>query len=200
LKAFPPRSFSLRDLGADLPRFVAEAAPWSEDPLLADLARVEWAFVEAFDAANAPPLDLATVAAVPEDAWPAARLVLQPSVQRLALRYPAHEARLAVRRGESAESVRAEDADAAQLADLTRPVPSPTYLVVFRGAARLQCLAVDADAYALLDELARGAALGDACERAAAASGASSASFEEKVGAWFQQWTALGWLSRVELG
>jgi hypothetical protein len=190
LQAFPPRSFSLRDLGVDLPRFVAERAPWSEDPLLADLARVEWAFVEAFDAPDAPPLDLATVAAVPEDAWPSARLVLQPSVQRLALRHPAHEVRIAVRSGEPPPA-----------AGMTRPAPSPTYVVVFRGPARLQCIAVEADAYALLDELARGTALGDACERVASASGASGASFEEieqKVGAWFQEWTALGWLSRVE--
>ncbi|MEA2748975.1 MAG: hypothetical protein QOI41_3118 [Myxococcales bacterium] len=188
LKALPSRSFSLRDLGVDLPRFVAETAPWSEDPLLADLARLEWAFVDAFDAPDAPPLDLATVTAVPEDAWPSARLVLQPSVQRLALRYPAHEARLAARSGErsAAEAMK-------------RPPPTPTYVVLFRGAERLQCLAIDPDAYALLDELARGTALGDACERVATASGASGASFEEKVGAWFQQWTALGWLSRVDL-
>jgi hypothetical protein len=186
-QAFPPRSFSLRDLGVDLPRFVAERAPWSEDPLLADLARVEWAFVEAFDAPDAPPLDLAAVAAVPEDAWPSARLVLQPSVQRLALAHPAHEARIAVRSGEASAA-----------SGKTRPSPSPTFVVVFRGPARLQCVAVEADAYALLDELARGTALGDACERVATASGASTASFEEKVGAWFQEWTALGWLSRVE--
>ena len=189
LQAFPPRSFSLRDLGVDLPRFVAETAPWSEDPLLAELARVEWAFVEAFDAPDAPPLDLATVASVPEDAWPSVRLVLQPSVQRLALRYPAHEARIAVRSGGLADAALS-----------VRPAPSPTHVVVYRGAARLQCLEVEADAYALLDELARGTALGDACERVADASGASSASFEEKVGAWFQEWTALGWLSRVDLG
>jgi hypothetical protein len=186
LKAFSPRSFSLRDLGADLPGFVADAAPWAADPLLVDLARVEWAFVEAFDAPDAPPLDLATVSAVPEDAWPSARLVLQPSVQRLSLRYPAHEVRLAVRSG---------GADAG----VVRPEPAPSRVIVFRGAERLQSLAVEAEAYALLEELARGAALGDACERVAAASGASSTLFEEKVGAWFQQWTALGWLSRIEL-
>lgn len=200
LQAFPPRSFSLRDLGVDLPRFVDEVAPWSEDPLLADLARVEWAFVEAFDAANAPPLELATVAAVPDDAWPSARLVLQPSVQRLALRYPAHEARLAVRSAASVEGARGEGGEGAERTAIVRPAPSPTYLVVFRGKDRLRCLAVDAEAYALLDELARGTALGDACERVASTFDASSASFEEKVGAWFQQWTALGWLSRVELG
>jgi hypothetical protein len=188
LQAFPPRSFSLRDLGSDLPGFVADVAPWAADPLLADLARVEWAFVEAFDAPDAPPLDLAAVSGVPEDAWPSARLVLQPSVQRLSLRYPAHEVRIAVRNG-----------DPAAVAGVVRPEPAPSHVIVFRGGERLQSLAIDAEAYALLDELARGVALGDACERVAAASGASSASFEEKVGVWFQQWTALGWLSRIEL-
>ena len=190
LKAFPPRSFSLRDLGAELPRFVAETAPWSEDPLLADLARLEWAFVEAFDAPDASALDLATVAAVPEEAWPSVRLSLQPSVQRLELSYPVHESRLAVR------SANGGVADPATV--VTRPAPAPTHLVIYRGAARLQCASLESDAYALLDELARGTPLGDACERVASASGASAASFEAKVGAWFQQWTALGWLSRVE--
>ncbi len=186
LKAFPPRSFSLRDLGAELPRFLADTAPWSADPLLADLARLEWAFVEAFDAPDAPSLDLASVAAIPEDAWPSVRLSLQPSLQRLALAYPVHESRLAVRSSNDAA--------------VSRPAPSPTFLVVHRGAARLQCVALERDAYALLDELARGAPLGEACERVASASGATAESFEAKVGGWFQEWTALGWLSRVELG
>lgn len=190
LQAFPPRSFSLRDLGADLPGFVTSAAPWAEDPLLADLARLEWAFVEAFDAPNAPALELAAVAAIPEEAWPSARLVLQPSVQRLSLRYPAHEVRVAVRSGDPSSA-------------LGRPEPAPSHVIVFRGRERLRSVAIDPEAYALLDELARGTALGDACERIATASGArraSFAAFEEKVGVWFQEWTALGWLSRVELG
>lgn len=116
LQAFPSRSFSLRDLGERLPRFVAERAPWSADPLLADLARVEWAFVEAFDAPDAPPLALADVAAIAEEAWPSVRLALQPSVQRLALRYPAHEARLVARSTAQTEGQRA--------APFVRPAPA----------------------------------------------------------------------------
>jgi hypothetical protein len=188
LQAFPPRSFTLRDLGHALERFVAEAMPWAEDALVADLARVEWAFVEAFDAPDAPRLDLATVAALPEEAWPRARVTLQPSVRRLRLRHAAHDYRLAVR---------AANGDAAALAAIARPAPSPTFVVVFRGPDRLHSLGIDGAACALLDELANGTPLGDACERAAAASGASEELFAEKVGAWFQEWTALGWISFV---
>lgn len=183
LQAFPPTSFTLRDLGEHLPGFVALTAPWSDDPLLTDLARVEWAFVAAFDAPDAPPLELTALAALPEEAWPTARVVFQPSLQRLALASPAHDYRLAAR-----------DAKVAR-ASLVRPPSRPSHLVVFRGAERLQCVDVDAAAYALIGELARGAPLGEACERVAEHCGAA---LEDEVGAWFQQWTALGWISRVE--
>ena len=66
-------------------------------------------------------------------------------------------------------------------------------MIVFRGPNLLQCLDVERDALALLDELARGTPLGEACERTAGPVG------EAKVGAWFQQWTALGLISRVEV-
>lgn len=184
LQAFPPRSFTLRDLGADLVRFVATAPRWADDALLADLGRVEWAFVECFDAPSAPALALADLEGVPEEAWPSAIVVLQPSVQRLTLRHAAHDYRLAIRNGEAA---------------LGRPEARPSQVVVFRGPTALQCLDLEHDAYALLDELARGAPLGDACERVAASSGATEDAFQEQVGAWFQQWTTLGLISRVEL-
>ena len=180
----PPSSFTLRDLGCALPRFVADTLPWSEDSLLADLARVEWAFVDAFDAADAPRLEAATISAIDENAWPLARIVLQPSVQRLALDHPAHDYRSAVRASRAGE-------------EIARPVRKSSYAIVFRGFDRLRCLDVDADAFALLEELARGAALGQACERVALESGTSSAVFETKVGAWFQEWTTLGWISGV---
>lgn len=123
LKAFPPRSFTLRDLGAELPGFVASTAPWNGDTLLADLARVEWAFVEAFDAASEPALDSAAVASVPEEAWPSARLVLQPSVQRVALRHAAHDYRHAIRNGEPVAGP---------------PEARASFVVVFRGRSALE--------------------------------------------------------------
>jgi hypothetical protein len=184
LQAFPPRSFTLRDLGCALVRFVADTRPWSDDELLADVAQVEWAFVEAFDAPDAPVLELASVTSVPEDAWPSAHIVLQPSLQRLALRHPAHEYRNAVR----------ERAIGAPAAAIARPEARSCHVLVFRGPSRLQCREVDAVAYALLDELSRGATLGDACERVAVT---ASSNVEENLAAWFQEWTALGLLSRV---
>jgi len=191
LAAHPPSSFTLRDLGAHVVSFVASAAPWNEDPFVADVARVEWAFVEAFDAPDDAAIEAASIAAIPEAAWPAARIALQPSMQRLALEHPAHDYRILARTSADAESLLA-------LATLAPPEPRPTHVVVYRAAGALLCLDVEPSAFALLEELARGATLGDACERVARASGQGEAAFDAKVGEWFWAWTALGWISRIE--
>lgn len=182
LAAHPPTSFTLRDLGHAMEAFVARTAPWSSDPLVADLARTEWAFVEAFDAPSAPPLDPASLARIPEDAWPAVRIALQPAMQRLALGHAAHDYRLAVKKDEHPE----------------RPEPAPWFVVVYRGPEALQFIDVEPEAFALLEELARGTPLGEACERVATSQGAAPEALEAKLGGWFQDWTRFGWISRVD--
>lgn len=180
LRAHPPTKFRLRDLGEDLPRFVAKAAPWAEDPLLADVAHVEWAFVDAFDAADAPPLDPASLGGVAEDAWSGARLTLHPSLQLLALRHPANELRIAFRTEQT----------------LVRPAPAETFLVVYRRELLLYTEALDDLAFALLSRLRQGEALGEAGDGVAQASG-RGAEVEAKIGEWFARWASLGWISRV---
>jgi hypothetical protein len=180
----PPTDFSLRDLGAKLPAFVASHAAYREDTLIVDCARLEWAFVDAFDAADTGPLDPASLARVPEDAWPAARLSFHPAMQRVALSHPTHDYRAAVRRGE----------------DPPRPPLSPVWVVVFRGADTLQFIEVEPLAFDLLERLAQGEALGPACEAVAArAEGDDAAELEAKVGGWFQQWAAWGWVSAIDI-
>src|SRR5439155_1688555 len=83
----PPDSFTLRDLGARLGELLESDPKFASDPLLAELARLEWCFVDAFDAADAPPLDPASIAAASEDDWPRARVALHPSVPRIAVRF-----------------------------------------------------------------------------------------------------------------
>ncbi|HSQ66176.1 MAG TPA: DNA-binding domain-containing protein [Polyangiaceae bacterium] len=184
LGAHPPADFLLRNLGAGLAEFLVARRP--DDPLLADLARVEWAFIDAFDAADAPPLDPNAVAAIPADAWPAARLVLHPSLQRLRLAHPAHEVRAAFCR--------------APREPLARVSPAATHLVVYRDARELRPhqWTLDALASCLLDRLAAGEPLGQAADALATESGRGE-EVQAQIGAWFTQWAALGWISRVEV-
>ena len=168
LAAHPPSSFTLRDLGHALATFL------SDDPFLRDIARVEWAFVEAFDAADAPPLDPATIVNATEAEWPGARIALHPSVQRLALDFPAHDYRQAVRKEEAA----------------TKPEPKKSFVVVYRAPDALRFTEIDPAAFWLLDEIANGATLAAACENAARKS-------EVDLARWFSQWTANGWVTAV---
>jgi Putative DNA-binding domain len=185
LKSHPPCTWNLQRLGADLPTFVSTHAPCSDDPLAVDACRLDWAFMEAFDAPDAGPLDLQVLAGAPEDAWPKARIELHPSIRRLVLTHPAHDLREAVKRG---------DAHA-------RPVAATTCVIVWRDpSCVLRAAAVEPMPFALLGELAGGAPLGAACEAIALAHDAEGgADLGEQVGMWFQRWTAAGWVSAVRL-
>jgi hypothetical protein len=184
LEAHPPTDFSLRDLGARLPAFLETQEAYREDRLLVDCARLEWAFVDAFDAPDLPPLDPTSIASIPEDAWPLARLSLHPSVQLVSLAHPTHEYRAAVRKGD----------------DPARPPLRAAHVVVYRGPETLLYIEIESLAFELLQRLSRGETLGEACESIAAHAGdAGAAELEEKVGGWFQLWAASGWVSAVTL-
>ncbi|HKK07175.1 MAG TPA: DNA-binding domain-containing protein [Gammaproteobacteria bacterium] len=81
IEAHPSRYFSLRWFGEALPAFTAGHRTGRSTPALAELARLEWAFIDAFDAEDAACADEAGAAAVAPAAWPTLRIALHPSVQ-----------------------------------------------------------------------------------------------------------------------
>lgn len=194
LAAHPPKKFQLRHLGEDLANFLSTRASESartafggcDDALLADLARLEWAFIDAFDAPDAPPLDPSSIASIPEDAWPNARLVLHPSLQRMRLEFPTHAMRDAWW----------ADKDRRPIERLAR---APSCVVVYRHAFLLYTEVMDPLAYDMLDRIARGEALGPAGDALAQSTGRGP-EIEEKIGEWFTRWSALGWISEVSAG
>lgn len=82
LAVHPSQHFSLRYFGERLSAFLACHSPYRESPVLSEMATLEWALSLAFDAADLPSLDVATLGALPQDAWPTLRLRFHPSVQR----------------------------------------------------------------------------------------------------------------------
>jgi hypothetical protein len=183
LSARPPRTWDLQRLGEGLPGHVADHAPWSEDSLARDAARLDWAFMEAFDAADAPPFDPCTLSVAPEDAWPLATIVFHPAVRALTLAHPVHELRQDVKNSRSP----------------VRPLEASTHVIVWRDAVCcLQAIAVEGTALALMAMLIDGAPLGQACDAVAHLVTSSEGSdLGPRVSAWFEQWTASGWVSAV---
>jgi len=94
LKACPSTSPSLRHIGERLPDYLSR----QNEPQLADLARLEWAVLNAFDAADACVLTVDDMAHIPAEAWQDLHFEPHPSVRLLQVSDCASEAWHAHRR------------------------------------------------------------------------------------------------------
>ncbi|MHB1871363.1 MAG: HvfC/BufC N-terminal domain-containing protein [Steroidobacteraceae bacterium] len=85
----PPRSPVMLEYGAGFAEFLAQLEPLAALPYLADVARIERAWLEAYHAAEASALDPAALAAVPEHRAGDLCLTLHPSVRIVQSAFPA---------------------------------------------------------------------------------------------------------------
>jgi hypothetical protein len=178
-------SYSLRDLGDELAAYIARTESVPHRGLCTDMARLEWAYVEVFDAAESAPLDGAKLASIPEDAWPGARIVFAPAVRLLEVRYPVADLRRKLR----------------EATDERVPIPESQHqnLVLYRGADKNLFHAPVTDlAFRLIEELRRGTPLGRASELASERVPSEAATLESDVGTWFLDWGRRGWIVDVE--
>ena len=143
----PPEHFSMREVGRRLPAVLATHDALGAHPCLADLARFERALNDAFDAADAPVLGAAALAARTPEEWVSLRLGLHPSVHVLSCAFPVHVVRASVDRGESAND----------------PSPQRTSLCVWRHDLSVFHRSLEEVDVAALRILAAGATFGDVC-------------------------------------
>ena len=87
IEAHPSHHRSIRWFGCHLSAFLRVAAPWREQPVLAEMAGFEWAKGELLDAADSPVVGVEDVAAIPPEQWAGIRPRLKPAVRRLALEW-----------------------------------------------------------------------------------------------------------------
>jgi hypothetical protein len=83
IHAHPSDTPSVRWFGRHLAEHLRVLYP--QRPQLADLAAFEWSQGEAFDAPDAPVLQLAAMAQIPPDSWGGMRVLLHPSARHLQL-------------------------------------------------------------------------------------------------------------------
>jgi hypothetical protein len=88
VRAHPSTHGDVNRYGGELARFLAAYPPASALAYLPDVARLEWAIDQAGIAADAEPLDLEALTAVPVDAFGALRFVLHPSARIVVSPYP----------------------------------------------------------------------------------------------------------------
>ena len=85
LDAYPSTHPSVRWFGRHLAGFLRETPPWQERPALAEMAKFEWAWGQAFDAADADPVGDDELQRISPEDWGVLRIGFHPSVQVLVL-------------------------------------------------------------------------------------------------------------------
>ncbi len=194
LQANPSTSYTLRDLSARLPAWLA-AHPQMAAPrhhLASEVARLEWAYVEAYDQASVIPLGLADFAALGSDST----LRLQPHLQLLHLHYPVDEIVLAVRRQTpELDIVSNAVSEHRHTARVTVPKVrrANIHLAVHRFENSVYYRRIDREAFRMLSALRDGASIATALEQAFAGSRLSARTQADRTQAYFAHAAELGW-------
>jgi hypothetical protein len=79
--------FNIRWYGDRMAEFLAADAEYSKVPILAEMARWEWAMDAVFDAADAEPIDASAFAGIPPEDWAGLQFDWSPAVQVLELEW-----------------------------------------------------------------------------------------------------------------
>jgi hypothetical protein len=201
LKDNPSTSFTLRNLGAQLPQWLKghrELAP-RRHALLCDVARLEWAYVEAFDSAALPPLTDYDLRGLAADST----LTLQPHLQLIALHYPVDDLVLAVHRATPEADIMSNAAsERKQPAKLRLPQMQrmANHLAVHRFGNSVYYRRIDREAFVMLSALQGQQTLGDALESALAGSDLPPGEQAQKIQDYFAHAAQLGWFCGEHAG
>ena len=147
--AHPSRHPSIRWISRHLPAFLTAAEPYSDYPVIAELAAFEKALNDAFDAPDGAVLTGAALAAIPPEAWQDLVVVAHPAAHRLDLTTNAAAIWTALREDETPP-------DAETLA-------APARILVWRHEATPMWRELSADEAMMWDEAASGLPFGQLC-------------------------------------
>ncbi len=197
----PSQSFTLRNLGSRLVSWLQRHPSWAGERqnLAVDMARLEWADIEAFDGLREPSLKPADLAGVNPAKL---RLRLQPYVSLLAPRYPVDELLLEVRKDSDDLDVASNTFNERHKRKRVRAVaklrPSPIFLAVYRLKEDVYFRRLDREEFAILSALHAGKSLNSAIKSALRGSAIPLADRAAHVEKWFHTSSALGWFCRPQ--
>ena len=171
----PSRTRTLNSLSRKFPDFLAKTLPRTgRNRFAADVARIERAMEEVFDAPRAEPMTAAQYAEIGAGDWSRLTLRVTPALVLLKLRYPANAYMTALRRGEKPRL----------------PKPRATHVIVFRRGYQVFRRDQEAEQWKLLESLAAGKPLGAAVRASIRGSAAGADRVAKHLGKWFEEWAS----------
>lgn len=85
IEKYPSTYYSLRWFGNNFSKFLGYSSDKGHHDWEAELAQLEWQFIEAFDSENIDSISEADAAAISPESWPTLSMVFHPSVKLLNL-------------------------------------------------------------------------------------------------------------------
>jgi Putative DNA-binding domain len=169
----PSRTRTLNGLSAKFPDFLARTLPRSHrNGLAVDIARIERAMEDVFDAPRAEPMTAAQFAAIGAGDWERTTLRVNPALVLLKLRYPANAYVTALRRGEKPRV----------------PRPRTTHVIVFRRGQQVFRRDQEPEQWKLLRSIASGRPLAAAVRASIGGRGAGADRVARRLARWFEDW------------
>lgn len=174
LEAVPATSFTLRHLGRSLARFIAEQPDLLPHPVYAhDMARLEYAVMEAFEAAEHVP--------IPPSKLAGSCIALQPHVHLLELRTPA-------------DKIWRDAGKGRPLGQLHPPSDrSARFVAVFRRDFEIEVETMPWPAYSILSAVSKTASLAETMELVVRDERLAEEADPARVSEWFNTWVRRGW-------
>jgi hypothetical protein len=195
LEAHPSTSFSLRNLGSRLPNWLEENPAWTEphSEMALEMARLEWADIEAFDNAMWPPLALKARANIGAES----RLTLQPHLRLIEAHYAIDDALIAIRHESGSRDTSSNNASTGHVSKRTRSLREmereTVHIAVHRFDDTVYYRRLAAEDYRLLLALQQGVTLGDAIDIAFDGSSIPEDERPAYLQSAFSYWTTMGW-------
>lgn len=188
IAAWPSQHPSIRWFGHRLAEFMATREDLVPHPALVDIARMDWALRDAFDAADAPALTLSALAALPAEAWAELRLKPHPSLRWLTLDWSIEPAWRALREHEPEAG--------GEEPELPEPQAHPHGLAVWRQGLETRWRSLQALEATLLPAMAQGDSFADLCAQAAQKLGDETQAATAAAGC-LHQWVSEGLFSAL---
>jgi hypothetical protein len=182
--ANPSQNPNLRWFSSSLPDFLKTTEPYSKHPVLSDLAALEKALNDAFDAQDAPVIGVADMPGFAPEAWAALAFRAHPRATRLALSTNASAVWLALKADE-------DPPDPVRLTEASR-------LLVWRQDVTPVFRELAAEEAMMWDEAARGIPFGVLCSMLATYDDPDSAA--ARGAGYLHGWVTAGLLAGVSGG
>jgi hypothetical protein len=177
LARHPSTERTLQSLSVDFPRFLNRHLRGRKRARLAvDVARIERAMEDVFDAPRVAPLGFEALQRIPADRWGDVRLTLTPALRLLTLDSPADAYMTAVR---SRRRVPARGA-------------RPSFVIVYRHNLRAWRMTVTREQFQLLELVGDGWPIGRAVYRSCRKLRVRADRLPALLARWFRDWSAAG--------